>query len=331
MGKLISGAALRTFATPGDVHVDAVMTQLAIEYGNLGFAADEFMPYVPVRKQSDIFAVFNADRRQERVPNTLRAPRTAAKVVDWAVDLTNKYAALERALAAGVDDQERNNADNPIDPDQRALRAALVGVLLDREDRIATLLTTAANYATGHSTTLAGVNQWSDGTNSNPKSDVDAARDKIALDAGVLPNVMGIPWGVVSKLKQHTAIKDAFKYTGSGLRSITTEMLQDYFEVERIVITGAVKNTAAEGQTATLARIWGKDVFLLYVASAQNLSPLGGMTFGKSFRWVQDGLERLVRRFREEKARTDWFEVDEAVDEKITAKEAGYVVKAAIA
>lgn len=327
MTQIISGAQLRTFATPSDVHVDALMTAFAINYGNLGFSADEFMPYVPVKKQSDKFAVFNSDRRQERVPNTLRAPRTAAKVVDWSVDLTKTYACLERALAAGVDDQERDNSDDVILPDQRATLAALVGLLLDREDRVATLLTTAANYAAGHNTTLAGVNQWSDPANSNPKSDVDAARDKIATDAGVLPNVMGIPWGVVQKLKLHNKITDAFKYTQGGV--ITTDMLANYFEVERIVITGAVKNTAAEGQAAALSRIWGKDVFLLYVS--RDTSPLRGMTFGKSFRWSQALGDRITRTFRDDKARTDWFEVDEAVDEKITASEAGYVIKAAIA
>lgn len=327
--KVITGEELRKFATPGDVHVDALMTDFAIAFRNLGFVADQVMPYVEVQKLSDIYAVFNKDRRLERIPNTLRAPRTAAKVVDWAVDLTNKYGCLERALASGIDDQERDNSDNPIDPDQQAVAAALIGILVDREDRVATLLNTAANYPAGHSATLAGVNQWSDAANSNPKADVDAARDKIATDAGVLPNTMEIPWGVAQKLKVHNKITDAFKYTAQQGAVITIEQLAAYFEVENIIVSGALKNTAAEGQAAALSRIWGKDVWLGFVDPGT--TPRNGMTFGKTFRAKQNGVPRLTRRFREEKARTDWYEVSEAVDEKITAGEAGYVIKSAIA
>lgn len=325
--RLITGEELRKFATPGDVHVDALMTDFAINYGNAGFVGEALFPYANVRKKSDKYAVFNKKRTQERVPNTLRAPRTAAKAVDWDVDLTNSYSAEERALAAGVDDGERDNADAPIDPDQRATRAALIGILLDFENDVATKATTAANYPTGHSVTLAGVNQWSDLTNSDPKKDVDDGREKILDDAGVLPNTIVIPWKVVQTLKRNSKILDAFKYVQGGV--ITVDMLSNYFEIDRVVIAAASKNTAAEGQTAVLAKLWGKDVILAFVDP--NPSPLDGISFGKAFRWIQNGQARLTRRFREERARTDWYEVSQAHDIKITAGEAAYIIKAAIA
>lgn len=325
--RVISGAELRKFAAPAEVHVDALMTDFAINYGQgSGFVADLIAPYVNVMKESGKYATFNKDRREQRVHNTLRTPRTAAKAVDWAVEFAT-YGCLEHALAGGVDDQERDNADAPIDPDQRATRAATLGILVARENDVATKLTTAANYPAGHSVTLAGVQQWSDAANSNPKSDVDTAREKILDDAGVLPNTIVIPWGVVAKLKLNQKVLDAFKYVQGGV--ITTQMLANYFEIENVLIAGALKNTAAEGQAATLAKMWGKDVVLAF--TDPDTSPLDGLTLIKTFRQKQSGQPRLTRRFREERARTDWFEVSEKTDPKITAGEAGYVIKAAIA
>lgn len=327
MTRVISGAELRKFATPGEVHVDALMTDFAINYGSAaGLAADRLFPYVDVLKASDKYAIFNKDRRQERIQNTVRAPRTAAKTVDWSVEFAN-YDAVEHALAAGVDDQERDNTDAPIDPDQRATRSATLGILIDRENDVATKATTIANYPAGHSATLAGVNQWSDPAASNPKADIDAGREKVLDDSGVLPNTILIPWIVVAKLKLHNKITDAFKYVQGGV--ITEEMLASYFEIPNVVITAALKNTAAEGQAAALSKIWGKHVVLAFVDP--NTSPLDGITFGKTFRQKQLGQPRLSRRFREEKARTDWFEVSEKTDPKITAGECGYLIRDAVA
>ena len=325
--RVISGAELRKFATPGEVHVDALMTDFAINYGStVGLAADLLFPYVNVNKESDKYAIFNKDRRQERVQNTIRAPRTAAKTVDWAVEFAS-YACAEHALASGVDDQERDNTDVPIDPDQRATRAATLGILIDRENDVATKATTIANFPAGHSTTLAGVNQWTDAAASNPKLDVDTGRERVLDASGVLPNTAFIPWVVVAKLKLHSKILDAFKYVQGGV--ITEAMLAAYFEIPNVVITAALKNTAAEGQAAALSKIWGKHVVLAFVDP--NTSPLDGITFGKTFRQKQSGQPRLTRRFREEKARTDWFEVSEKTDPKITAGECGYLIRDAVA
>lgn len=329
MDKLITGAELRTFATPGDVHVDALLTDFAVNFQNVGFVGDVLFPMVPVKKKSAKFAIFEKSRGDLRIQNTRRAPRTASKVVDYEVDLTSTYSAEEYSLAAGVDDAERDNADSPINPDQRATAKATIGVALDREQRIATKARLAANYPAANVVALAGVNQWSDPVNSSPKVDVDAGRDAIIQGTGVQPNTLVIPWAVVQKLKLNGKITDAFKYTANQGAVINVAQLSEYFEVPNIVISGAMKNTAAEGQAAAITRLWGKDVILAYVDP--NSSPEDGISFGKTFRWLQNGQPRLVRSYYEPKSRTTWFELTEALDEHITANACGYLIQNAIA
>jgi hypothetical protein len=328
MGKeIISGEELRKFATPGDLHIDALLTDFAVNYRNPGFVGDALFPIVPVQKKSAKYAVFESARGNVRVENTLRAPRTAAKEVKFQVDLTNSYSAEEYALASGVDDEERDNADTPIDPDQRAAKLALDMLMLDRENRIAQKAITAGNYTGTHVVALAGGNQWSDAVNSNPKVDVDAGRDLCIQDTGFEPNTLLLTWPTVQKLKLNQKILDAFKYVQGGV--ITIEMLANYFEIAKVVIAGSLKNTAAEGAAAAITRIWGKNAWLGFVDP--NSSPMDGLSFGKTFRWKQNGQDRLVRSYYEPKARTTWNEVGEANDEKITAKDAGYLIQTVIA
>lgn len=320
--RLVSGAEVRKAATPGSVHVDALMTEFALNYKNLPFVGSALFPDVTVKKESAKYAIFNADRKAERVPNTKRAPKSRANVVDWSHTF-GTYSCEEEALAAGVDKRERDNADDPIRPDQRATAAAKIGIELAREARIAALVTNAANYAASHKQTLAVATQWSHADSDPLQAKLDAEA-VIEQDAGVSVNTAVIPKAIYNRLLRHPDIIDAFKYTRGG--AITKEMLASYFDIEpdRFLVPGAVKNTAALGAAASLARIWGDFVWFGFVDPAAT-SAEDGITFGKTFRVPQDGQPILVREFTDEPAKTDWKEVSEIVDSRITAKECGYL------
>ncbi len=287
--RVISGADARKFATPGSVHVDLLMTDFAINYRNLPFVGRQVMPYAPVTRESGKYAIFNADRRQE-IPRTgLRAPKSRADVVDW-VNTFGTFSAEEHAFAAGVDDRERDNADAPIDPDQRATAAATIALGLAAE--------------------------------------VHAAQEAVQTDAGVLPNTAVIPYAVFHALQRNTEVRNAFSF-GSAQRTglVTREQLASYLEidVDRLLIPGGMKNTAALGAAASLAQIWSDFAWFGFVDPAA-ISALDGITFGKSFRKPQDGQPLLTRQFRDDAARTDYKEVSEITDEKITAISCGYLV-----
>lgn len=320
--RVIAGGEARKLATPGSVHYDALMTEFALNYGNLPFIGRELFPTVRVKKESDKYAIFNSDRKQDRVVKTLRAPKSRANVVDWS-HTTATYSTDEHALAAGVDDRERANADAPIDPDQRATAAALIGIELAREQRIATLVTTAGNYAAAHKETLAGAGQWSS-DDSDPLQDKLDAEAAIEQDAGVSVNTAVIPKAVYNRLLRHPDIIEAFKYVQGG--SITKEMLARYFDIEpdRLLVPGAVKNTAALGAAASMSRIWSDFAWFGFVDPAAN-SALDGITFGKTFLVPIEGQDLAVREFRDDPAKTDWKEVSENVDEKITAAVCGFL------
>jgi hypothetical protein len=306
--------------SPQDLHIDALMTNFSIAYRNLDAVGDELFPTVPVEKESNKFAILDPTKDQFRVRDLQRAPRSRSNTIEWSNSF-DSYSVVEYAVNSGVDDRERGNADNPLNPDTAATQAALDAIIVAREDRIATKATTAASYSAANKTTLAGANQWSDVT-SNPRGDFDTAKSAVRKAVGKIVNIAVVSFDVFTKLALVTKVLDAIKYTNLGVASV--ELVSKYVGIERIVIGQMLKNTANEGQTAVTADIWGKFAVIAYVEATAGL---WGMTFGKTFRQGA----REVRRWREEPKHTDFFEPCERTDEKFVAVDAGYLISAAIA
>lgn len=300
-----------------NVHVDAILTNVSIAYRNLAFVGQRLMPVVPVKKESDKYYKYGKERF--RAPDAIRAPKAAAKEIDWKVS-TGTYSAEEYALAQAIDDRERDNADSPLNLETDTTEVLTDNLLLGQEKRIATLVTSTANIT--QNVTLAGNSQWSDAVNSDPVADVNTARQTILDATGLEPNAMVLPYKVFNKLKVHKDILDRVKYSQLGV--VTLDLLRALFEVDQILLAGAKVDSANEGQASNLTDVWGKDVVLAYVAPRPGIKTLSlGFTFqARAFQ---------VRRWREDKRHSDVFEVSHVVDERLVAPDCAYLIKAAIA
>lgn len=306
--------------SPQDLHIDALMTNFSIAYRNLEAVGDRLFPFVPVTKQSNKYDILDPTKDAFRVRETRRAPRSRSSTVEWS-NGTGTYFCENYAVNAGVDDDERKNADDPIKPEERATQTALDVIIVAREDRIATKATTAGSFSAANKQTLAGATQWSDIT-SDPRGVFDTAKSAVRIAVGKIVNRSIMPFAVFQKVSLVTKVLDAIKYTNLGVA--TVGLLSQYLGIGEIVVAQMIKNTANEGQTAVMADIWGKFCVIAYVEDGAGL---GGMTFGKTFQWNA----REVRRWREDPKHTDFFEPNESTDENLVAVDAGYLVSAAIA
>jgi len=106
-----------------EVHIDAALTNLSVGYRNPAFIADLLAPVVPVRKQSDKYFIHDAEREVFRQSDDRRAPGAAANEVNFSLS-TDNYYADDHALTSVIPDEERENADPPIQPniDRTAVR-----------------------------------------------------------------------------------------------------------------------------------------------------------------------------------------------------------------
>ena len=122
------------------------------------------------------------------------ATDTTASVVDYGLEDPIPSRDIEEAQAQEV----------AFDPLEQAAVSTAELVKLAREKRVAELVTSADNYADGHSATLSGNAQWSHGS-ANPRKAILEALD-VPL---VRPNVLVLGQKVWTALRQHPKIVEA--------------------------------------------------------------------------------------------------------------------------
>ncbi len=246
--------------TTSDVHVDAILTNMSIAYMQDAdhFVAGKVFPTVPVQKQSDLYYTYTqADFFRDAVE--LRADGTESAGTGYGLS-TDSYSALVYALHKDIGDQVRANSDAPLSPDQDATRFLTQQMLLRQEIDWASKYFQTSIWGTD--TTPSTL--WSAASGSDPIGDVQTGINTVLTNTGYKPNTMVMSYAVFSILKNHADIIDRYKYTSSA--SITEELLASVLGVDRVLVMGGIKNSAAEGASASYAQIGDKDACLLYVA-----------------------------------------------------------------
>lgn len=300
------------------LHVDQALSNFARDYRNGGFKGQRIFPIFPVLKESDKYHIFTK-RDSFRSEETLKGVNSAPRIKEWSVS-TDSFACEEHALRGIIPDRERNNADPAIDIEGKTVEDLTDSLLLAYEIRVAAIVTSTSNIT--QNTTLSGTSQWSDFTNSNPISDVRTGRVTIHKATGKNPNRAAMGREVFDKLVDHPDLLERIKYTREG---ITTEQLvAALFGVEELLVCEALKDSANEGQTASLTYAFGKDVLLFYADDKPSKRTV-------SLGWTFAAQDLLVKRKRNDDIDADMFDVGHIVDEKLVAADCGYLIKAAVA
>lgn len=323
----------------GNVHVDAVLTNISLAFPNNGLVGEALFPTVQVRKQSDKYRVFG---REAWLPETsdYRAPGTEANEIPGRKLSLDTYYAQEHSLQIAVTDEERENTDAPLSPDRDGTELVTAKILLGREIAMKNMVTDVTRYATGLTTTLSGTAQWNDYVNSNPILDVRTAFRAIHAKVFMEPNLAVIPYLVMSTLEDHPDIIERIKYSERAV--LTPEIIAAVLGLQRVVVPGVGVGSGAvgtPGNALTVGYLWGKDVLLAWVPQRAGMNI---PAFAYEFVWSYGGTAQVVDRWREEKRKSDLIRVSRRYDLKMVGVEinpgsadfgksvTGYLIKNAI-
>lgn len=237
--------------------VDPVLTKIAHGHSDAEFVGTHLFPEVPVTQRGGQVIVFGDEAFQ--LYATRRAP--GAKVTRISFDYAGEpYALYEDAVEVQVPDEVADEASKGAGVDVQA-RSVDLGMSVMRrrhEVDVAAKACAQASYAANHRTALAGDAKWSV-ADTDPLTAVAAGQDAIAGSTGHEPNVMVMGRQVLSALRRNNVLREQFKYT-SG-RSLKLEMLQEYFDVKKVVV-GRARYVNDGGQ---FQPIWGNVAVLAYV------------------------------------------------------------------
>ncbi|MGH7411756.1 MAG: hypothetical protein ACREJ6_11950 [Candidatus Methylomirabilis sp.] len=303
-----------------DVHIDQPLSNLLIGYRPQGMAVDRIFPPVPVGKQSD--AYFEFDQSEVwRIPDTTRAPGTPAKQVFPKVSSAT-YFARNYALGTMITIEDRTNADAVLNlrESQSMMLADLL--IMDWELRVAQLVTNSTNVSTVLTVKSGG---WSNYETSGAFVDIDAAIRAVRAGTGYIPNKIAIGWEAWNALKNNKFIRERiFPAAGGGASpGVATEnQIAALFGFDQLVVSGVMRNTAAQNLPISLSDVWGPHALVYY---APDRASLQSPSYAYTFRWNVPGIPSLAVEDlgydRQRKA--DMLDVSLYQDEKITGKNFG--------
>lgn len=316
-------------STRGNIHIDKALSAFSLKYANGAFVSDIIMPRVDVAKESDKYFVYG--RQDFRSTQDIRADKADTNFIDsWKIESTPNYTCAEHSLADLVSDRERKNADEPLSPDFDVTENLTNMIALNREKRVASVLTAAASFGTsGNYVSLSGDQQWNDESFDSDHSEnaiearIDTAKEAVRGAIGRDPNTIVIPAAVAKVVKRDSAVRELIKYTDNSL--LVNGDLPPTLWNMKVVVPGGVYDSAEEGQAFSGADIWGKHVLLAYIAS--NPRTPRTMTLGLTFQ----SQPRQTSKWREDGRKSDAIEVSEILVEKVVCEYCGYLIRNAIA
>jgi hypothetical protein len=202
-------------------------------------------------------------------------------------------------------------------------------VMRSLEKRLAALLFNATTW-TGASLTTAITNEWDDHSNAVPVTDVNAAKQAVFDGSGLWPNCAIMNRKVFENARLCTQVQNIISASGAGDRitpnRITEQMLADALGVDFVLVGGAPKNTAAEGQAASISSVWSDEyVMVARVATTDDPSE---PCVARIFHWAEDGSQigATMETYRDESARSDIVRARMDTDEIVMYTEAAHLL-----
>jgi hypothetical protein len=306
------------------VHLDAALTNLSIAYRNSGYIARDIAPEVAVRRQSDRYFIHDPEREAFRATNDGRAPGTEAHEVDFRLS-SDSYYCDDHALESVVPDEERANADSPLQPEADRVEFLTDKILLNQEILLADRL--RAEDALPGIDLGTETEQWDD-EEVDPFAHIAAAHAAILQGAQVLPNTLVLPFAVYSALRNHPKVTS--RVSSAARAVVGTGTLAELFDVERVLIARTARNSAAAGQAASMEPVWGRDALLLHVPARVGIKSLAPVL---TFAWSHAGGSlrgHAVQSWREERRKATMIRVQKYYDIKLVAPAAAYIFRNAI-
>ena len=310
-------------STGRDLHVDVLLSDIAINYRPVGMIADQIAPIVNVPKETNSYPIYS---RGEvfAVEATQRGRGAQANRVTRSVS-SAQYSAKNYALAYDLYIEDRANMDAAFqfEMETGAVRYLSDKLMLDWDRRVLKLA------AAGVSTAFLCGSSWNT-TGSNggdPVSQIWKAQEQVQGTTAQKPNSIIFGWQAWNWARRNYNFRNFVLGVNNGGGAITRAQAAAAFEVDRLLVANAFYNPSNEAQTATFSNYFAGDSILVYYAPPA--PSLETPSFLYSFRWTAPELGQPFAAIRHEfdsRGRIDGIELQYYQDEKVTGAEYGVTI-----
>jgi hypothetical protein len=295
-----------------------------------GFIAYQVLRAIEAGAQAGVYGKIAIEELLKKRDHLARAPG-AGYSRDTFKFTTGSYACHEYGHEEPVDDRQARMYRNYFDAEVIAAARARDAVLRGAEIRAADLIFNATTWNDASLSTAITL-EWDENhyTTAIPITDVNAAAQKVWDGTGIWPNALVICRKTFRHLRNIDQIKDAIASAGAGdsvlQRRITLAQLAQAFDLDYILVAGSAKNTADEGQSASLSSIWNDEYAM--VCRVAETADISEPCIGRVIHWADDGssIGGTMESYRDETVRGDIIRARHDVDEIVMYTELGHLL-----
>jgi len=225
-----------------------------------------------------------------------------------------------------VDDVEREVYSSDFDAEVVATKVTARALALQREKRAAALLFNGTTW-TGATLFLDTAVTWATVATSTPINDILTACTNVKNNCGIWPNALIVNYTNLGLLLQAAQVRA--QYPGS--LAITVDMLKTTLAsivgLDKIIVAGAARNSALEGQTVVASQVWSSSNAMVACIADEN-EPLLTPCVGRSMLFVPDSPQIVtVETYREEQSRSTIVRARQNVDEIVHDPSFAFLLK----
>lgn len=304
--------------------VDPLLSNVSSAYVPEGCVVDKLLPSVKFAQYTGKLGSYGTGHL--RIENTVAGGMGKYRRVQAIARSTSGFEIEGHGLSGQVSKSDYKNVIDPFDAEKDETMALSTILLLEKEYSLSSVLADTAVMT--QNVTLSGTDQMSDYTNSDPVLRFNTAKAAIRNGCGAVANAAIMDYAVAEVLRYHPQLLDmlGFKFAKPG--GLGDSELAKALGVEKVFIPNAMYESAKEGQSSSLASVWGKHIiFAVLPASASKYQ----VSLGYNIRLDGSEPRKVYKQSLFNPPGATEILVEDEYDLVLSNVLAGYLIKAAIA
>lgn len=246
--------------------VDKLLTNVSSAYVPKGFICEQVLPTVQSKQYTGLLGKYGTSHL--RIENSVKGGRGKYRQIETRVYTTQTYVIEGHGLEGMVTKEDYANVEAPFDAERDEVMGLSTVLWLEKEKALADTLTSTSIIT--QNVTLSGTSQFNDFGNSDVLGVTTTAQNTILDSTGMLPNLCIMDVKLWKVLRYHPQLLDALGFKWDRPGGLKEDEMAKALGVDQVLFGNARYESAKEGQTSSLAPVWGKHmVFAIAPAKAE--------------------------------------------------------------
>lgn len=282
-----------------------VLSEMLNRIGENRFVGTQILPIREVSTKTGEYSVFDSEQFDNDYAKA-RAAGTAFPRMDFERG-QGTFKVEQYGLEAALPDEDRTKAndDGISDVEASIARNLQRNLMVGHERRVSSLVYAAAFNSTAATAVM------SSNTTAKPIRDIQLAVERLQANGHFENLALIIESSLFNEMLNVDDIRDIFN--GNG-QYTNVEVLRGALGVSNIIVCPTRYNSAAKGQSASRAKVWPTDKYLVGQVSGGDFANGG---FGRTLAYSPDGGAFSAENYRDEKHKQDILRVFNSVDEVV--------------